>query len=207
VADDPDGVAKAGERGGGFQLAGDAPERYERILAPIMAPFVEALVDAAVTGTGASVLDVACGTGFAARAAMARVGPAGRVVGIDINRGMLEVAESLAPEIEWRAGSADNLRFGDGEFDAVICQQGLQFFPDPATMMAEAARVVRLGGRVAVTVWAPHERSPYFDAQYTAVREVLGIGEVASFRPSRFRSAVSSSCTRTPACEWTIVAR
>jgi protein-L-isoaspartate O-methyltransferase len=63
----------------GFQLAGTAPERYERTVALIMAPFVAALLDAATIRADVSVLDLACGTGFVARAAASRVGASGRV--------------------------------------------------------------------------------------------------------------------------------
>lgn len=160
----------------GFQLAGGAPERYEEFLAPIMAPFVDEIVDAAQVRTGGSVLDVACGTGFVARAAAARVGPTGRVVGVDLNPGMLQLASVLGTSsaIEWRQAPADQLPFAAGEFDAVLCQQGLQFFPDMQAAVNEMARVTRPGGHIAVTVWSPLHRSPYMEAQYRAVSEILG---------------------------------
>jgi ubiquinone/menaquinone biosynthesis C-methylase UbiE len=107
-------------------VTGSAPERYERFLRPVMAPFVAALVEAGGVGPGAAVLDVACGTGFVARAAAARVGPAGRIAGTDLNPGMLEVAaassDGAAPPIEWRQAPADQLPFPDGAFDAVLCR-------------------------------------------------------------------------------------
>jgi SAM-dependent methyltransferase len=83
----------------GFQLKGSAPERYERYAAPFMAPFVEAILDAVDLYPGAKVLDLACGTGFAAHAAAARVGPAGRVSGADVNTGMIGVAAEHAPRM------------------------------------------------------------------------------------------------------------
>lgn len=136
----------------GFQLAGSAPERYERFVAPIMAPFVAALLDAADLEPGRALLDVACGTGFAARAAAARVGPAGRVAGVDVNPGMLATAHKNAPSsIEWHQAPADDLPFPDDTFDAVVCQQGLQFFPDLQAAVTEAMRVTTGGGRVAAT--------------------------------------------------------
>lgn len=171
----------------GFQLAGIAAERYDRVVAPIMAPFVDAVLDAGRVGTGQTVLDVACGTGFTARAAAARVGPTGRVAGVDINQGMLEVAASasasasLTPAIEWHVASADDLPFPAAAFDAVVCQQGMQFFPDLQASVTEAARVTRPGGRVAATVWSPLERSPYFAAQFRALEEILGARAGAYF--------------------------
>jgi SAM-dependent methyltransferase len=150
-----------------------------------MAPFVEALLDAAHAGRGCAVLDVACGTGFVAREAAVRVGPAGRVAGIDLNPGMLAVAaaasDTVTPAIEWHHAPADDLPFPEATFDAVVCQQGLQFVPDLQAAVDEAARVARVGGRVVATVWSPLERSPYFEAQFRAVRDLLGDDASASF--------------------------
>ncbi|MFF8946610.1 class I SAM-dependent methyltransferase [Streptomyces sp. NPDC014864] len=162
----------------GFQLKGSAPERYEQYVAPIMAPFVTALLDAVDLYPGAVVLDLACGTGFAARAAAARVGPSGRVFGADVNEGMLKVAVArhprMYPDIEFTAAPADRLPYADATFDAVVCQQGAQFFPDLDAALAEAARVTRPGGRFAATVWADRALSPYFDAQYAVIEQYGG---------------------------------
>ncbi len=169
----------------GFQLTGSAPERYETFLAPIMAPFVEALLDAAHVGPGGAVLDVACGTGFAARAAAALVGPTGRVAGVDVNPGMLGVAAersaAVLPAIELHEAQVDDLPFPEAVFDAVVCQQGLQFFPDLQAAVTEVARVTHEGGRVAATVWSPLEQSPYFEAQFRAIEEIIGPEASASF--------------------------
>ncbi len=162
----------------GFQLAAGVPARYEASVAPLMAPFVEALISAAVH-SGDSVLDVACGTGFAARAAARAVGEQGRVAAIDINAGMLAVARSQpvasGPMIDWRQGSALELPYDEGSFDAVIAQQGLQFFPDPAKGLREMQRVLRRGGVLAATVWAPVERSPYLSAQRSLLMDSVAL--------------------------------
>lgn len=157
----------------GFHLTGSAPERYEQYTAPIMAPFVTALLDAAALCPGESVLDLACGTGFVARAAAAQVGPTGRVRGADLNEAMLQVAAAHHPrhypDIEFTAAPADRLPFPDAAFDAVLCQQGAQFFPDLTAALRESARVTRPGGRFAATTWAGRARSPYLSAQYEAL--------------------------------------
>jgi SAM-dependent methyltransferase len=120
-----------------FQLSGEAAERYERCGARyILGPCAPSLVNAARLSAGERVLDVACGTGVVTRIAAERVGPAGRAVGIDLNPGMIAVARSLpAPNgapIEWLERSALDLGLEDASFEAVLCQQGLQFFPDKA---------------------------------------------------------------------------
>ena len=169
----------------GFQLVGSAPDRYERYVAPIMAPFVDALLDAANVRGGSGLLDVACGTGFAARAAAKLVGPQGIVVGIDVNAGMLAVARAqsvgLGPAIDWIEAPADSIPYPDASFDAVISQQGLQFVPDLDAAVTEMVRIARPGGTVAATVWTPVDRSPYFQAQWDAIGSLLGHTAADSF--------------------------
>ena len=83
----------------------------------------------------ASVLDVACGTGIVARQAAASAGASGQVVGLDLNDDMLRVARAAAattvPPINWRQGDGGRLPFPNRAFDAVVCEQAIQFFPDP----------------------------------------------------------------------------
>ena len=141
-----------------WQLTGDAAELYERYVARyILGPWAPLLVDAARLAPGERVLDIACGTGIVARTAAERLGPSGHVIGIDLNADMIRVARSLPPPvgapIEWFERSALDLGLGDTSVDAVLCQQGLQFFPDRARAMWEMRRVLRRGGRLALSVW------------------------------------------------------
>jgi ubiquinone/menaquinone biosynthesis C-methylase UbiE len=153
----------------GFQVPESAPAHYQVQVAPFMAPFVDAMVTTSVR-RGDAVLDVACGTGFATRAAARAVGPSGRVVGSDINAGMVAMARSVPWEresdISWREASALDLPFADGEFDAAICQQGAQFFPDVPAGLVEMARVTRPGGCLAATIWAGIDHSPFFATEF-----------------------------------------
>ena len=148
----------------GFQVGRDAPSAYESHVARFMEPFVNALVTKTVS-VGDAVLDVACGTGFATRAAAAVAGPGARVEGSDINPAMLSQARCVADlsgaALNWCEASALDLPFEDSEFDTVICQQGLQFFPDPAAGVRELARVARDGGQIGATVWSGPTESPF----------------------------------------------
>ena len=151
-----------------FQLQGDAAERYERWVVPfVIGPWAPGLLDLAELRAGQRVLDVATGTGLIARLAARRVTPGGAVTGLDLNEGMLKAARQfpLPPgvTIDWRQGSALALPFSDGAFDVVLCQQGLQFFPDRVKALREMHRVLVSGGRVALSVWTGP--SPYFVAQ------------------------------------------
>jgi SAM-dependent methyltransferase len=160
----------------GFQVGRGVPEQYEAYVAPLMRPFVEVLVSSTVR-PGDAVLDVACGTGFATRVAAHATGPLGSVAAIDINPGMLEEARRHLVEhhVDWRQASALELPFDDASFDAVICQQGLQFFPDPVVGLNEMHRVLRPGGRIGATVWAPVNRSPYLAAQRRVLQTTTGL--------------------------------
>ena len=164
----------------GWQVPDSAPRHYHDQVGRFMGPFAEVLVESAVS-SGEAVLDVACGTGMAARAAARVAGAAGRVVGSDINSAMLQVAaevsDSLGDGIEWQEASALDLPYGDEVFDSVICQQGVQFFPDPASGLREMARVARDGGMVAVTVWSALVDSPYLEAMYYMLMEYFDANE------------------------------
>jgi len=136
-------------------------EIYERHIVPaIFATWVPSLLDFAALRPGERVLDLACGTGVVAREAASRVGASGHVVGLDINGGMLARARATSAAVEWCEGNAMDLQFAVGAFDVVVCQQGLQFFPDESKALREAQRVLVPGGRLAAAVWCGIESSP-----------------------------------------------
>jgi ubiquinone/menaquinone biosynthesis C-methylase UbiE len=141
--------------------------RFEQVLVPaIFRPWGIDLLDRIHTDSNERVLDVACGTGIIARLLRER-GHAARLAGVDSNPGMIALARSLAPDIEWQEGNALQLPFADGSFDRVVCQQGLQFFPDRVLALREMRRVLADGGRVALSTWRPIEENPLFHALHT----------------------------------------
>ena len=164
----------------GWQLSGDAPTSYTRFGHKVMEPWTDDLILAADCRDGDRVLDVACGAGLVAN----RVSLVSRklcsVTGIDLNEGMLSVARNNA-QIEWRQGSAIELPFDAASFDVVLCQQGLQYFPDRAKAMAEMVRVLMAGGRLALNVWGALERQPFHSAVIAAVGTFLGADARAAF--------------------------
>jgi SAM-dependent methyltransferase len=110
---------------------------------------------------GECVLDVACGTGIGARLAAAEAGPHGKVSGLDIDPGVIEVARRVArgtpARIDWHCANALAMPFHDGTFDLCLCLQGLQFFPDRLAGFAEIRRVLKPTGRLVATIWGPLE--------------------------------------------------
>ena len=143
-----------------WSTAGSFPARYEEInVTAFFKVFAEDLVEHLSLRPGDRLLDVACGTGIVLRSARARVPDLGRTVGLDLTASMLAVARERAGEgVEFVEGDAQQLPFGDGEFDVVTCQQGLQFMPDRAAVLAEIGRVSSGGGRIAIACWQGLDR-------------------------------------------------
>jgi ubiquinone/menaquinone biosynthesis C-methylase UbiE len=163
---------------GHWQLEGAAAaELFERYLVPLItAKWAADLLERAQPREGDEVLDIACGTGVVARLAAKRIGR-GLVTGLDLNAGMLAVARKAATEgaaILWIHGSALNLPFPSDSFDVVLCQQGLQFFPDQRKALDEMRRVLKDGGRAALSVYSRIERTPGANAFVLALDDVLG---------------------------------
>jgi SAM-dependent methyltransferase len=141
-------------------------------------------------------------------------------VGLDINAGMLAAARAAATTatIEWKEGNATDMPLPNAAFDAVVCQQGLQFFPDKPVALKEMRRILVPDGRLALAVWRGIEQAPGFRVlQETLARRIgpekaalppfsLGDGQAiralvsaAGFRDIRVRAEVK--LTRFPSAE------
>jgi SAM-dependent methyltransferase len=154
-------------------------EIYERYLVPaVFAPWAAMLIEQAVLQPGERVLDVACGTGVVARLAVKPVGSTGQIIGLDNDAEKLGVARSLpllpGVSLAWQEGNALAMPFADASFDALLCQQGLQFFPDRPTALREMHRVLVPGGRLVLSVWGPLEQCPGYAALVGALEHHLG---------------------------------
>lgn len=157
------------------QVSGSAAEVYEEFFLPaLFQEWAGRVADAAGIAAGQRVLDVACGTGVLARAVAERSGPAGAVVGLDVNEDMLAVARHKAPDIVWRLGAAEELPFEDASFDAVVSQFGLMFFTDRRGAIREMVRVLRPGGRLAVAVWDSLDNTPGYAALADLLQRLFG---------------------------------
>lgn len=135
---------------------GAGGQAYDRISRQI-ADAIEHAVDRLDPRAGERILDAGTGTGWTARRVAAR---GARVTGIDIGAGVIEAAAKLDPTgaIDFRVADTEALHFPDGHFDGVISTFGVMFTGNPERAARELARVVRPGGRLALTTWAPDGR-------------------------------------------------
>ena len=114
---------------------------------------------------GETVLDVGCGTGASALRASRQVGSEGQVVGIDVAERLLARARAKAKDlglsnVEFRHLDMTATGFADRSFDAVVSVFSIFFVEDMERQIAELWRLVRPGGRLAVTTWAPRMLEP-----------------------------------------------
>jgi SAM-dependent methyltransferase len=121
--------------------------------------FNRPLLEGVGVARGHAVLDLASGAGEPALTAAATVGPKGSVVALDLAPEMLQNLSRRAAEariiVRLVAGDMGALPFPPAAFDRVTCRFGLMFAPDRIAALAEARRVLRPGGKIAVLVWGP----------------------------------------------------
>ena len=108
------------------------------------------MLDAALVSRGMRVLDVCCGPGMLSAGALERGAEA---VGLDFSVEAVELARKLVPKGRFERGDAQALPYPAGHFDAVLCGYGLMHLPEPAAALREILRVLRPGGRAALSVW------------------------------------------------------
>ncbi len=145
-----------------LQFRDTAAAGYDQVVGRMTAQFIPPLLRAARIAPGQRVLDIATGTGLAAEAAVGRAGPSGHVVAADISPAMVERARERLGGLSAVALAVEDgqaLTFVAESFDAVLCNMGLMYFPDPARGLAEFHRVLRPGGRAAASVPTTPDRS------------------------------------------------
>jgi ubiquinone/menaquinone biosynthesis C-methylase UbiE len=160
-----DAVAPGWERNAGFV--------EERV-----ADLTESLLDAAAISNGDRVLELACGPGGLGLAAAER-NPESEVTLSDVAEQMTIVAAKQAEERELANVNVavldlERIERPDESFDVVLCREGIMLVPEPATAAAEIRRVLRPGGRAAISVWGSPEQNPWLTAMLEALGRQLG---------------------------------
>jgi ubiquinone/menaquinone biosynthesis C-methylase UbiE len=173
--------AASSERRSGFQIAANGAQRYERAVGAFMLCLSADLVERARLRRDDRVVDLACGTGFVARLAAERVRDRRNVVGVDINPAMVDEARRVTG-LRVVEASADDTSLPGASFDVAMCQQGLQYVPDPAGALREIRRLLRPGGRSVVSVWSDFQHNPFRVAQLEAMAPHLPAESIEAFR-------------------------
>jgi ubiquinone/menaquinone biosynthesis C-methylase UbiE len=152
---------------------GSIPENYDRYLGPaLFEPYAADLVERVNVPEGASVLELACGTGIVTRRLRDRLPYGVRLVATDLNESMMAYAARKFREdesVEWKQSDAANLPFPDESFDAVVCQFGLMFVPDKERAIREAYRVLKSGGAFLFNVWDAIEHNDLAHIAHTTI--------------------------------------
>ncbi|MFC7540758.1 class I SAM-dependent methyltransferase [Siccirubricoccus deserti] len=145
-----------------LQFRETAAAGYDSAVGLMTRQLIPPLLRVARLAPGMRVLDTATGTGIAAEAAAEAIGPSGHVIATDISSAMVERARARLgslPNVSFAVEDGQRLTLPDRSVDAVLCNMGLMYFPDPARGLSEFRRVLRPGGRAAASVNTTPERS------------------------------------------------
>jgi SAM-dependent methyltransferase len=140
---------------------------YVKLFAAASDQAIPSLLDAVGAKSNVKALDLCCGQGNVSEAL------AGRgcdVIGVDFSPAMLAFARQHVPGATFMEADAQDLPFGNGEFDVVVSNLGVCHVPDQPRALSEVRRVLRPGGRFAMTVWCGPDVSPCYEVIYGAVK-------------------------------------
>jgi ubiquinone/menaquinone biosynthesis C-methylase UbiE len=139
----------------------------------------EWMVDALAPRPGDTILELAAGLGDTGFAASAALGRAGRLISTDFSGEMVEAARRHAAElgirnVEHRTMDAERIDLEDGAVDGVLCRWAYMLMADPAAALRETRRVLRGGGRLALSVWGRPDRNPWASLPARLILEEAG---------------------------------
>jgi SAM-dependent methyltransferase len=140
--------------------------------------YAEALLRAAAVQPGDTILDIGCGTG-SSTIKLARLAPAGSVLGVDLSSKMLEHARTVAEKegltnVTFEQADAQVHPFPEGTFDVAVSEFGAMFFADPVAAFANIGLSLRPGGRLALIAWRELAENEWL----AAIRDVLAMGRM-----------------------------
>lgn len=144
-------------------------ESYDHFFTPVTTNAIAPLLTTIGLKPGDRLLDVACGSGALAAAAREQ---GAQATGIDLTPGMIALAKARHPGIDFREAEVEHLPFSDDAFDVVACNFGIGHFPYPEHSVAECARMLKAGGRVALAWWDTPDRQRIMGLFRDAVAEI-----------------------------------
>ena len=157
--------------------AGETWVELQRLLDMELQPLGRESQTALALRPGERVLDIGCGAGETSLDLAAAVAPGGAVLGVDISRGLLQVADRRAAErglqARFVAADAQTSDFGGERFDAAFSRFGVMFFADPTAAFANIRKALRPGGRIAFVCWRPPAENPLMTAPFKAAEPLL----------------------------------
>jgi SAM-dependent methyltransferase len=159
-------------------FSGSIPKLYETYLVPLLfGPYAADLKTRIGSMRVSRILEIAAGTGVVTRALAAVVNEATSIVATDLNQAMLDEAAAVGTErpVRWQQADAMALPFADSEFDVVVCQFGVMFFPDKPKAFSEAHRVLRPGGTFIFNVWDQISENEFADTVTTALAALFPV--------------------------------
>lgn len=159
----------------------------------VLAPVSEILIDRAAVKPGETVIDIGCGCGSTSFDLLQRVGPAGRLTGVDISGPMLNRARELAPgsaPVEFVLADATVHPFTPAGTDLLFSRFGVMFFAEPSDSFANMRKALRPGGRLAFACWrAPRDNPWMMLGLQEAYKHVPKLPEVKPEDPGPFSFA------------------
>ncbi len=157
-------------------FSGSIPRLYETYLVPlIFDPYATDLKKRVASMNVSRILEVAAGTGVVTRALAAVANEGASIVATDLNQAMLDQAAAVgtARPVQWLQADAMALPFPDNEFDAVVCQFGVMFFPNKSKAFSETRRVLKHGGIFIFNVWDRISENEFADTVTTALAAIF----------------------------------
>lgn len=157
-------------------FVGSIPETYDTYLGPLLFNFAANDLAQRIRDfvtRESRILEIACGTGILMEHVRQATEPSVSILATDLNEAMLDYARRKRGALEntrFEPADAQSLPFDDGEFDVVICQFGIMFFPDKVRAVSEFARVLKAGGMLVYNVWDSLENNPVAQIAHQTIK-------------------------------------